>query len=165
MNSIPVGNSTRPNEDDVGASGAPIPFIVAFVIVLVLAVFFIVHEVKLQSHRRQPQRDVESTKHVPKETINLQTLNDANPSQKYQQVKGFKRQATWASTQSNSAEVCVICLEVLVDQDDVRQLKCKHVFHSTCIDSWFQKYRVDCPLCKSIFIPNRQGDPIPEEVR
>ncbi|KAH7248408.1 hypothetical protein B0J15DRAFT_401116, partial [Fusarium solani] len=58
-----------------------------------------------------------------------------------------------------------ICLEVLVDGDNVRRLKCKHLFHMSCIDSWFQKHHVDCPLCKSIFIPNREGDPGPAEAR
>ncbi|KAI8648541.1 hypothetical protein NCS55_01492900 [Fusarium keratoplasticum] len=119
--------------------------------------------VKLRSHHRQPQRDVEAAKSKPKETIDLQTLNNANPSQKYEAVKGLKKQATWASTQSSSAEVCAICIEVLVNQDDVRRLKCKHVFHTSCIDSWFQNRHVDCPLCKSIFIPNRRGNP--EDVR
>lgn len=54
--------------------------------------------------------------------------------------------------------VSAICLEVLVDRDDVRRLQCQHVFHSSCIDSWFQNRHVDCPLCKSVFILNRQDD-------
>ncbi|EXL38933.1 hypothetical protein FOCG_18438 [Fusarium oxysporum f. sp. radicis-lycopersici 26381] len=160
---IPQGNLR--NQSDASTSTTPTPIFFGLVggiigVPLILIIFFIV---KSRYHHPQPQGDIEAAKPVPKETVNLQTLNNANPSQKYEAVKGLKKQATWASTQSSSAEVCAICIEVLGDQDDVRRLKCKHVFHTSCIDSWFQKHHVDCPLCKSIFIPNRHGDP--EDVR
>ncbi|KAI8710474.1 hypothetical protein NCS52_01564400 [Fusarium sp. LHS14.1] len=137
----------------------PIPFLgVIGGIIGLFLVFLIFYMVTLRYRHRQPQRDVEAAKSKTMETVDLQTLNNANPSQKYEAVKGLKKQATWASTQSSSAEVCAICIDVLVDQDDVRRLKCTHVFHTSCIDSWFQKHHVDCPLCKSIFIPNSRSN-------
>ncbi|WAO97028.1 RING-type domain-containing protein [Fusarium falciforme] len=161
-----AGNSTQPNDYDASTLGLPIPHLVVFVVIIAIAfVFLILHLVKGRSISRQPRRDVESAKGTSRESIDAQTLNEANPSQKYKQVDGFNRQATCASAQSSSAEVCVICLEVLVDGDNVRRLKCKHLFHMSCIDSWFQKHHVDCPLCKSIFIPNREGNPGPAEAR
>ncbi|XP_010523135.1 PREDICTED: RING-H2 finger protein ATL64 [Tarenaya hassleriana] len=49
------------------------------------------------------------------------------------------------------AEVCVICLEDLKRNDIVRVLvKCKHVFHVRCIDSWCL-YRLACPICRAPF--------------
>ncbi|KAH6874195.1 hypothetical protein B0T10DRAFT_233030 [Thelonectria olida] len=158
MSYIPSGNSTNQSNGDVSASGTPIPFLGVFgaIFGLFLA-FFIFCLVKLRYRNRRPQRDVEAAKIKMKKTVDLQTLNNANPSQKYEAVNTLK-QSTWASTPSSSAELCAICLEMLVDQDDVRQFKCKHVFHTRCIDSWFQKHHVDCPLCKSIFIPNRRGN-------
>ncbi|KAI8710465.1 hypothetical protein NCS52_01563500 [Fusarium sp. LHS14.1] len=154
---IPPGNST--NQSDVSTPRTPIPFLgVLGGIIGLSSVIFIFFIVKSRYHHRQPQRDIEAAKPVPKEAVDIQTLNNASPSQKYEAVKGLKKQATWASTQSSSAEVCAICIEVLGDQDDVRRLKCKHVFHTSCIDSWFQKHHVDCPLCKSIFIPDWRGD-------
>ncbi|KAH7118496.1 hypothetical protein EDB81DRAFT_817873 [Dactylonectria macrodidyma] len=163
MNYIPKGNSTTQSDYDDATTTAKTPwFFVAFGgIFFLVFIFLIIHLVKLRRHHRQPQTDVETAGGVQKERINLQTLNEADPSQKYKEVKGLKKQTSWASAQSSSAEVCAICLEVLVDQDDVRRLKCKHVFHTSCIDSWLQKRHVDCPLCKSIFIPNRQVDPGP----
>lgn len=47
-----------------------------------------------------------------------------------------------------------ICLEVIVDLDDVPRLKCKHVFHESCLDNWFQRHHNNCPLCKATFIKN-----------
>ncbi|EXL39385.1 hypothetical protein FOCG_18009 [Fusarium oxysporum f. sp. radicis-lycopersici 26381] len=158
MTYIPPGNST--NQNDASTTRTPTPVFFGLVggvigVPLVIIIFLLI---KSLYHHRQPQRDIEAAKPSPKDAVDLQTLNNANPSRKYEAVKGLKKQATWASTQSNSAEVCAICIEVLGDQDDVRRLKCKHVFHTSCIDSWFRKHHVDCPLCKSIFIPDRCGD-------
>ncbi|KAH8662752.1 hypothetical protein BGZ61DRAFT_144729 [Ilyonectria robusta] len=115
--------------------------------------------VKSRYHHHQPQRDIEAAKSKTKVRVDLQTLNRVIPSRKYEAVKALKEQATRTSTQPSSAEVCAICLEVLVDQDYVRRLRCKHIFHTSCIDHWFRKHHVDCPLCKSIFIPNRGDNP------
>lgn len=50
-----------------------------------------------------------------------------------------------------------ICLGVLEDEADVRRLKCKHVFHTACIDSWFQRRHTDCVLCGAVLVPERSG--------
>ncbi|XP_010542649.1 PREDICTED: RING-H2 finger protein ATL64-like [Tarenaya hassleriana] len=48
-------------------------------------------------------------------------------------------------------EVCVICMEDLEKNDVVRVLvKCKHIFHVGCIDSWCM-YRLACPVCRAPF--------------
>ncbi|KAH7169625.1 uncharacterized protein B0J16DRAFT_201525 [Fusarium flagelliforme] len=133
---IPPGNST--SQSNASTSSAPIPFL--GVMGGTIGLFFIV-------------------KSRYTGTVHLQMLNNANPSQKYETVKGLKKQATWTLTQPSSVEVCAICIEVLRDQDNVRRLGCKHVFHTGCIDSWFQRHHVDCPLCKSLFIPDRRSDP------
>ncbi|KAI3573962.1 hypothetical protein IWW34DRAFT_752394 [Fusarium oxysporum f. sp. albedinis] len=141
MNYIPPGNSINQSDDNVSTSGTPIPFLVVFGSIVGLSLVILVlcgtpskllrsfhanehsYMVKLRYHHGQPQRDVEAAKRKTKETVDLQTLNNANPSQKYEAVKGPK-QATWP-------QYSAICIEVLVDQDDVRRLKCNHVFVST----------------------------------
>ncbi|KAJ0130535.1 Uncharacterized protein HZ326_26368 [Fusarium oxysporum f. sp. albedinis] len=148
-------NSTMQGDDNVWTQRSPVPFFVAFSGAIVLS--FMMCLVKVRRRHRQAQRDVMAAKPKSKDMISLQALNDASPSQKYE-VRDLGRQATGASTYASSAEVCAICLEVLVDRDDVRRLQCQHVFHSSCIDSWFQNRHVDCPLCKSVFILNRQDD-------
>ena len=48
---------------------------------------------------------------------------------------------------SFTAPECTICLENLIEGDEVRRLKCGHVFHAECIDSWLVKVAA-CPLCR-----------------
>jgi hypothetical protein len=119
-----AGGSIRPDDYDASTPGPAILLLVVIGVVVVVAFVFVIlyvvpakflgsvrmpmkksYLVKPPRSYGQPQRDLENSKGTPWETIGLQRLNDANPSQKYKQVKGLKRQAAWASTQSSSAEV------------------------------------------------------------
>ncbi|KAH7012639.1 uncharacterized protein B0I36DRAFT_339966 [Microdochium trichocladiopsis] len=119
--SVIAGNPTTPNDYDASAPDSRIPAlvtvgVVVVVVALVLPILYVI-SLKFQppicmlmnksclSHN-QPQRDVERAKRKLKETIDLRMLNDASPSQKYEQIQGFKREAAVASTQSSAAEVC-----------------------------------------------------------
>ena len=48
-------------------------------------------------------------------------------------------------------EECIMCMEPYADTDEVRVLKCRHYFHTACIDKWLvieqQKKSRSCPLC------------------
>ncbi|KAI0888056.1 uncharacterized protein GGS22DRAFT_154986 [Annulohypoxylon maeteangense] len=41
---------------------------------------------------------------------------------------------------------CPTCTEDFLDDDDVRILPCKHLFHPRCIDPWFRRCAITCPL-------------------
>jgi hypothetical protein len=44
--------------------------------------------------------------------------------------------------------VCTICQDSIQPRDECRQLTyCRHSFHQTCIDQWFQR-NVRCPVCR-----------------
>ncbi|KAL7093782.1 hypothetical protein ACP275_11G061000 [Erythranthe tilingii] len=51
----------------------------------------------------------------------------------------------WASTVE-----CSVCLNRFEAEEEVSELSCKHFFHKGCLDKWFDKQRVSCPLCRSI---------------
>lgn len=42
---------------------------------------------------------------------------------------------------------CCICLEFYENGDQVKYLRCNHVYHQSCIDEWLY-YSCVCPLCK-----------------
>ena len=41
---------------------------------------------------------------------------------------------------------CIVCLVEYRPDDSVRQLPCKHKFHSRCLSDWLAKKK-ECPLC------------------
>ncbi|CAM0949348.1 unnamed protein product [Alopecurus aequalis] len=43
---------------------------------------------------------------------------------------------------------CSICLERCGDADGLIQLRCKHVFHSSCLERWLRSHG-DCPYCRA----------------
>ncbi|CEM24477.1 unnamed protein product [Vitrella brassicaformis CCMP3155] len=53
---------------------------------------------------------------------------------------------------------CSVCLVEFEEDDEVRVLDCKHVFHKLCIDEWFKAHTV-CPLCRAEY-----GELVPMEL-
>ncbi|XP_009993398.1 PREDICTED: E3 ubiquitin-protein ligase RNF130 isoform X2 [Chaetura pelagica] len=42
---------------------------------------------------------------------------------------------------------CAVCIESYKQNDVVRVLPCKHVFHKACVDPWLSEH-CTCPMCK-----------------
>nr|AAI66595.1 LOC652955 protein [Rattus norvegicus] len=42
---------------------------------------------------------------------------------------------------------CAVCIESYKQNDVVRVLPCKHVFHKSCVDPWLSEH-CTCPMCK-----------------
>lgn len=40
-----------------------------------------------------------------------------------------------------------ICLEPVLCSQEIRDLKCLHVFHKECLDKWYLQDQFHCPLC------------------
>ncbi|PYH92073.1 putative RING finger domain protein [Aspergillus ellipticus CBS 707.79] len=43
--------------------------------------------------------------------------------------------------------VCVVCLESVLRCQEIRELKCLHVFHRECLEKWYLQDHFNCPLC------------------
>ncbi|PIN21997.1 hypothetical protein CDL12_05297 [Handroanthus impetiginosus] len=56
---------------------------------------------------------------------------------------------------------CCICLSAYDDGTELRELPCRHHFHSACIDKWLH-INATCPLCKFNILKN--GNQSSEEV-
>jgi E3 ubiquitin-protein ligase RHA2 len=48
---------------------------------------------------------------------------------------------------------CAFCLTAVRDGADVRELRCRHVFHRACLDAWLVRPRATCPLCRDRLLP------------
>nr|GEW40993.1 hypothetical protein [Tanacetum cinerariifolium] len=56
---------------------------------------------------------------------------------------------TWSASHEFEATAATECATFLSDYeevDEVRVLTCQHVFHVTCVDTWFDSYSF-CPTC------------------
>ncbi|XP_006658982.1 E3 ubiquitin-protein ligase RHA2A-like [Oryza brachyantha] len=63
--------------------------------------------------------------------------------------------------ESRDAE-CVVCLSGIEEGDDVRELRCRHLFHRACLDQW-RRMAATCPLCRSSLLTSPAGDDDDEE--
>lgn len=48
---------------------------------------------------------------------------------------------------ANTDNVCIICREEMVGNGTSKKLPCNHIFHVTCLRSWFQRQQT-CPTCR-----------------
>ncbi|KAL7147259.1 hypothetical protein ABFS83_06G096400 [Erythranthe nasuta] len=52
---------------------------------------------------------------------------------------------------------CAVCLTVM--RGELRGLEnCRHVFHKDCIESWIDKCKTTCPVCRSDLLRGRAGE-------
>ncbi|XP_059448421.1 probable E3 ubiquitin-protein ligase RHY1A [Corylus avellana] len=53
----------------------------------------------------------------------------------------------------NASQDCSICLETLLEGDELIRLPCGHRFHSACLDPWVRTCG-DCPYCRRGIVVN-----------
>uniref|UniRef100_A0ACD5Z1V5 Uncharacterized protein n=1 Tax=Avena sativa TaxID=4498 RepID=A0ACD5Z1V5_AVESA len=63
---------------------------------------------------------------------------------------------------------CVFCLSGVEEGEEVRELRCRHVFHRACLDRWLATPPATCPLCRSRLLatppPPRAGEEEDDEL-
>ncbi|KAH7336791.1 hypothetical protein B0J17DRAFT_443823 [Rhizoctonia solani] len=76
-------------------------------------------------------------------------------------VKGaeVKELAQSGSVTENCTERCLICLDDYSDDDDLRIMTCKHMFHKDCVDRWMETGKNNCPACRTKGV---ETNPAPE---
>ncbi|KAL6192977.1 hypothetical protein ACLB2K_034062 [Fragaria x ananassa] len=50
-------------------------------------------------------------------------------------------------------EECAVCLTKIEEGEEMRELRCAHLFHKACLDRWTGLNHVTCPLCRSFLAP------------
>ncbi|KAF8101713.1 hypothetical protein N665_0201s0037 [Sinapis alba] len=72
-------------------------------------------------------------------------------------IKSFPVFLYSSATMKNQGAECAICLLEFSDEDTVRLITvCRHGFHSSCIDLWFELQKT-CPVCRCQLDPGLVG--------
>ncbi|XP_043699433.1 E3 ubiquitin-protein ligase RHA2B-like [Telopea speciosissima] len=58
---------------------------------------------------------------------------------------------------------CAVCLCKIEEGEEIRELRCEHLFHRVCLDRWVGFQRSTCPLCRGSLAPRRVVAGIGEE--
>lgn len=48
---------------------------------------------------------------------------------------------------TNNDNICIICREEMTSNGTAKKLPCNHIFHVSCLRSWFQRQQT-CPTCR-----------------
>ena len=56
------------------------------------------------------------------------------------------------------AKKCIICMEEYKERDEAETLPCFHIFHSSCIEEWFNNNNNNCPICKNDITNDNNND-------
>nr|XP_019702088.1 E3 ubiquitin-protein ligase RNF126-like [Elaeis guineensis] len=59
--------------------------------------------------------------------------------------------------------VRVFCLSNIEEGEEIRELRCRHLFHRSCFDGWLEhRRRATCPLCRNSFILHETSAELPD---
>ena len=53
-------------------------------------------------------------------------------------------------------EKCMVCIEEMNEDEEYFDIKCKHIFHKDCLETYLKNYNHICPVCR-----NEIGDSVP----
>ncbi|OMO80104.1 Zinc finger, RING-type [Corchorus olitorius] len=72
----------------------------------------------------------------------------------------------WKEAASTDVEdECPVCLFKVQEGEEIGELRCGHVCHRFCLETWIQYGKVTCPLCRGLLAPSRLEVVAVQEVR
>jgi hypothetical protein len=55
-------------------------------------------------------------------------------------------------------DTCPICFDDFKEDNIIRQIKCNHIFHQSCIDPWLLNESYKCPVCRESTLPEQSSN-------
>ncbi|XP_075458171.1 E3 ubiquitin-protein ligase RNF130 isoform X4 [Ascaphus truei] len=127
---IAVGSRSSPKNFSRGSLVfVSISFIVLMIISSAWLIFYFIQKIRYTSARDRNQRRLGD---AAKKAIGKLTTRTVK--------KGDKET-------DPDFDHCAVCIESYKQNDIVRVLPCKHVFHKLCVDPWLSEH-CTCPMCK-----------------
>ncbi|KAM0047739.1 putative transcription factor C2H2 family [Helianthus debilis subsp. tardiflorus] len=73
------------------------------------------------------------------------------------QVAGNELSVAQLHKNTSSMEVvdCAVCLSKIEEDDEIRVLRCDHLFHKACLDRCVEYKHTTCPLCRDFLAAPR----------
>lgn len=84
---------------------------------------------------------------ITPEDYEMLTLLDKNVPAAATASEELVRKLPSARCKDTRGERCAVCLGSFGVLDAVTVLKCKHLFHRSCVAKWLLEQRAACPLC------------------
>ncbi|KVH96332.1 Zinc finger, RING/FYVE/PHD-type [Cynara cardunculus var. scolymus] len=50
---------------------------------------------------------------------------------------------------------CTVCLSAIGEDEQIKELRCGHLFHQLCLDQWLGFGNMTCPLCRDCLMSAR----------
>uniref|UniRef100_A0A5B7ANW4 Putative E3 ubiquitin-protein ligase XERICO isoform X1 n=1 Tax=Davidia involucrata TaxID=16924 RepID=A0A5B7ANW4_DAVIN len=57
-----------------------------------------------------------------------------------------------------SEQECPVCLTEFKPDAEINHLSCGHVFHESCLEKWLKYWKVTCPLCRTLMVPQEEEE-------
>ncbi|XP_028787940.1 RING-H2 finger protein ATL14-like [Neltuma alba] len=70
------------------------------------------------------------------------------PPEESFQIVAEERVEIWRPREGEEEVDCAVCLSKIGEGDEVRVLRCEHVFHRNCLNQWVGFRNFTCPLCR-----------------
>ncbi|GFF43604.1 E3 ubiquitin-protein ligase ZNRF3, partial [Aspergillus udagawae] len=111
--------------------------VVALIIMCLLLTIFI------NRRERTPPKNKNRKDHSDK----LRRLDAVSPIRTLEEWWSKSKGPLLPSEGADGQFICVVCLESVLRSQEIRELKCLHVFHKECLDKWYLQDHFNCPLC------------------
>ncbi|KAF2751485.1 hypothetical protein M011DRAFT_115587 [Sporormia fimetaria CBS 119925] len=131
--------SVDQRKESTTAIAVVLPSIFAIVLLMILAIAFVLPRL---SGRESEASKAERTK---------RRMARLEEHARAQHFGDWSAQQGLASIGADT--VCVICLDEIDLDAQIRPLRCCHIFHQTCLDDWYGRLNEYCPLCHRAIIP------------
>ncbi|KAF7150843.1 hypothetical protein RHSIM_Rhsim02G0237400 [Rhododendron simsii] len=84
----------------------------------------------------------------------LKFLNLYSPEEYHTELNMIKRYERQLGSEKETAHECAVCLCKIEEGDEIRELRCDHIFHTVCLERYVVGYKHEtCPMCRGSLAP------------
>lgn len=124
------------------------------IVIVLLAVSFIASILMHMKIYRQQRRIARRGSAARNRLLHGHSFGDILPKSELEKIAIFP----YSSSTKMINETCPICLDEFKIDDQIRKLKCEHVFHAICIDPWLLEKSAKCPMCKYDLLEKKRSE-------